>query len=166
MAKLKQYRSLLISVFGILSLGATLGSAPLSSATASSDISVSITADRNVVKVGQNVTYTVTATNRGPNDATFVDFAIQLPAQFSEVRMVCGQGISPDGPFCEYSSLPAGTTVVSTLVATPKPGMASRTRMLTTSVSTLFENTDVVDPDLSNNAASVQTKLVGRLTRP
>ena len=120
----------------------------------------------NTIRLGQSVTYTVTATNDGPDEATFVEIAFQIPDQLSLVSLSCGLGISPDGPFCEYSSLPTGATVDSTLIATPKPTAAVRSRILTASVSTLFENIGAVDPAPTNNAASVKIKLIGKVSQP
>ncbi len=60
------------------------------------------------------------------------DVGFSLPDQLNLVSMTCDRGISPDTPFCEYSTLAAGETVVSTLVATPNQilrierGMPSR----------------------------------------
>lgn len=160
-------RRLCLSLLGILSLVATLGSASAVTNTGNAtDIAVSIAADRKIVRVGQDVTFTMTATNLGPGDATFVDFGLQLPAQFVVLSMSCDLGISPDGSFCEYSSLPSGATVVSEVVVTPKLDSGPRGRVLPTSVSMLFENADAVDPNLGNNTASVKVKIVGRLTQP
>ncbi len=164
-----QYRYWATAVLGILSLLATMASsAPEHSQNtqAGTDVSLSMSADRNTVRTGQNVTYTVTMTNLGPADATFVDVAIDIPDGLQLVSITCDQGISPDGPFCEYSSLPAGVSVVSTLVATPQPASLLRGRVVTASASVLFENADAFDPNTGNNTASVKTKLTGRLSQP
>jgi hypothetical protein len=105
-------------------------------------------------------------TNLGPNDASFVDAGFQTPAELTMVSMDCDLGVSPDTPFCEYSSLPAGATVISTLVATPTAGARGRARLATMSASIFFENTDAFDPDTANNVANVKTKLIGRLPNP
>ena len=78
--------------------------------------------------------------------------------------MRCDLGISPDTPFCEYSSLPRGHTVVSRLVAAMRPRV--RSRLVTISASASFENPGVLDPDLSNNSASVQLRLISRTAAP
>lgn len=160
-----KYQRWVISLFGILSLLATMASAAprnWQNTQAGTDVSLSVLADRSMLKNGQEVTYTATMTNLGPADATFVDVAFALPDGLRLVSMTCDLGISPDGPFCEYSSLPAGATVVSTLVATPQHS-ATRARLLTASASVMFENADAFDPNTNNNAASVQIKLIGRL---
>ncbi len=159
------YQRWAVSLLGMLSLLATLGSAAprnWQNTQAGTDVSLTVAADRSMLKNGQDVTYSIAMTNLGPDDATFVDVDIAIPDSLRVVSITCDLGISPDGPFCEYSSLPAGATVVSTLIATPQPS-ATRVRLLTVSASVLFENADAFDPDTNNNAASVQTKLIGRL---
>ncbi len=161
-----KYRAVIMTALGVLSLLATMASsAPRNgqNTQSSTDVSLSMLADRSTVKAGQDVTYTATMTNLGPADATFVDVAFTIPAGLQMISLTCDQGISPDGPFCEYSSLPAGAAVVSTLVATPQSGTTVHTRLLTASASVLFENADAFDPNPGNNAASVKTKLIGRL---
>lgn len=164
-----KYRYLAVGALGIVSLLVTVASttprAEAQSAQNGSDVSVSIQADRATVKAGQDVTYTVTMTNLGPQDATFVDVALELPDSLRVVSITCDQGVSPDGPFCEYSSLPYGATLISTVVATPD-GSVRGSHNVTTSASISFENYDAFDPDGNNNSASVQTKLIGRLSHP
>src|SRR5512146_301678 len=134
----RSYRYVLTSVLGILSLMATIASSapgsPRQASQAGSDVSVSMAADRSTLKVGQDVTYTVVMTNLGPDDATFVDVAFALPDGLRVLSITCDLGISPDGPFCEYSSLPSGASVVSTLVATPQAGGKTHTRVVTPSI--------------------------------
>ena len=163
MNKLKKYRRFLFTAAGILSLVAAVGnSAPASAAQAGSDISVKIVADRAVVRPGQTVMYTVTMTNIGPDDASFVDVGFRLSSQLVLVSMQCDLGISPDTPFCEYSSLPSGHTVVSTLVAIPKSTTRRHQSVVRTVAAVSFETADSFDPHSANNTASIRTRLVGR----
>ena len=165
MNKLMNYRRFMLTGLSILSLWATLGSsAPVMAARTTNDISIKIVADRDVVMPGQKVTYTVTATNLGPDDAAFVDTVFQIPDQLVVVSITCDQSISPDGPFCEYSSLPSGSSVVSTFVATPKPAAHGRDKTVSTSASISFETTDTFDPNTRNNRDAVKTKVTGKLS--
>ena len=173
MNTLRNYHRFIINMIGILPLIISLGNAkPALAATATSDISVTIVADQSQVKMGQTVTYTVTMTNLGPEDASFVDVGFSLPDQLNLVSMTCDLGISPDTPFCEYSTLTAGQSVVSTLVATPTPGSTVHPRKLTVTANVLFEvdcsfdPNCTFDPNSSNNSASLTTKLVGKLANP
>lgn len=162
-----KYRSVLFNMVGILSLVISLGvSKAAFAATSVSDISVTLIANRSIVKVGQNITYTATMTNLGPEDAAFVDANFVLPNQLHLVSMTCDKGISPDTPSCEYTSLKAGETVVSTLVATPDPAAQTRERKQTVTARILFELTDTVDPNTGNNVDSVSTRLIGKLAHP
>ena len=156
-------RSVLFTVFGLLSLIGTLGSsAPLAPAQASqvtNDIALTMSEDRGSVQPGGRVTFTVLMTDRGPEDATFVDVEFSLPTQLREISMACDFGISADTPFCEYSRLPTGATAVSRLVATLNTGVRRRAGLLKISASADFENPGILDPTPSNNRASVRLRL-------
>ena len=174
MNTLTKYRRLIINVLGILPLILSLGTSKVAFAAAStSDISVTLVADQSKVKVGQMITYTAIMTNHGPDDASSVDVRFNLPAQLSLVEETCAFGISADTAFCEYTSIKAGETLISTVVATPNPDYITRERALTVTADILleqdcaFEPIDCTsDPDLSNNLASVSTKLIGKLPLP
>lgn len=162
MNKLGKLRQWIISMIGILPLVLSLVNIqPAFADTSTSDISVTITADRRTVRLGQNITYTVRATNLGPDTANFVDVVHNLSPQLSPISLTCDRGISPDGPFCEYSVIEPGETVVSILVATPNPDAPHR-RHLVTKVTIDFETTDTFDPHLRNNHDAVSVRWVGR----
>lgn len=174
MNMLMKSRRFFINLLGIFTVIMSMGNTqPALAATQTSDISVTLVADHSKVKVGQTLTYTAIMTNLGPDDADLVDVRFSLPAQLTLVEMTCDFGISPDTPFCEYTSLKAGETVISTLTATPNPDFLSRERDLTVTADILLEQdcafepiNCTFDPDLSNNLASVSTRLVGRLAHP
>jgi uncharacterized repeat protein (TIGR01451 family) len=173
MNKLMNYRRFILTLLGILPLILSLGSSQVAfAATSTSDISVTLVADQSKVEMGQTITYTVTMTNNGPDDAVFVDVGFSLPDQLNLVSMTCDRGISPDTPFCEYSTLAAGETVVSTLVATPTPGALTQDRELTVTANVFFEvdcsydPNCTFDPNSSNNSVSITTKLIGKLAHP
>lgn len=163
---LMKYRRILFTIIGILPLLASLwGSSTALAATARADISVTLFANRSKVKPGQTVTYTAIMTNHGPDDAAFVDLYFNWPEQLTLVDMTCDFGISPDTPACEYSTLAAGETVVSTFVATPNPGVHGRDREIRVSANVVFEVDCSFDPNCTfdphtrNNSARVFTKL-------
>lgn len=169
MSKRSPYRLLVISVLSVLivaagSAGGTLR-ARAQSADITSDLAIQITADRSIVKVGQEVTYTVRMTNLGPDNAWFNTVIFTLPDDLLLVSMTCDLGISADTPACEYWEQPVGTTLVTTLTATPNPTTRPGTVVTTTAVAG-FLDLGFVDPDLSNNAASLQVRIVGRLPHP
>jgi uncharacterized repeat protein (TIGR01451 family) len=173
MNTLRKYRRFIINMIGILPLILSLGTSKVAfAATSTSDISLTLVADQSKVKVGQMITYTAIMTNHGPEDALFVDVAFGLPDQLNLVSMTCDKGISPDTPFCEYSTLAAGETVVSTLVATPNSSALTHDRKLTVTANVSFEvdcsfdPNCTLDPDTSNNSTSITTKLLGKLSHP
>jgi uncharacterized repeat protein (TIGR01451 family) len=172
MNRLLKYRRFIINMLGILPLILSLGNAkPAFAATATSDLSLTLVADQSKVKMGQTVTYTATMTNLGPDDAIDIAVAIFLPDQLNVVSVTCDR-VSPDGPFCEYSTLAAGETVVETLVATPTPGSLTKPKKLTVTANVVlltdcsFDPHCTFDPDLSNNSVSITTKLIGKLAHP
>ncbi len=166
----RKSRDLTLVVLGVLSLLATLASsAPLERAHASqivTDISIKLSENQTTVMLGRDITYQVVTTNLGPDNASFVDLAFTLPSQLKFVSLSCGLGISSDGSFCEYSSLPAGSHVTSRLVATPYAGAEARSRLLRTSAAISFENVGILDPDPDNNTASIRTLLLVRSSHP
>lgn len=174
MNRLLKYCRFIVNLMAILPLVSSLGTNKVAfAATSTSDISLTLVADQSKAKVGQTITYTATMKNLGPGDALFVDVAFGLPDQLNLVSMTCDRGISPDTPFCEYSTLAAGETVVSTLVATPNPSASTHDRELTVTASVSFEvdctfdpDNCTVDPKTGNNLAWVSTKLIGKLAHP
>ena len=155
----------MIRLIAISPLLGSLVSSPVALAGQSrSDISVTLAANQR----GETITYTATMTNHGPDDATSVDVGFALPVQLRLVSMSCDKGISPDTPFCEYSSLRAGETVVSILVAKVNVGARQDRESVTTTARVSFESdcafdpNCTFDPDLSNNSASVTTRLTGK----
>jgi uncharacterized repeat protein (TIGR01451 family) len=175
MKKLMQYRRFIINMIGILPLLISLGSSNvvLAATMSTADVSVTLVADQSKLKAGQTITYTATMTNLGPDDAGFVDVRFSLPPQLILIDMTCSYGISADTPFCEYTRLLPGETVVSTVVATLNPDVPAPERNLTVTADILLEQDcsfepDVCtfDPNLSNNLASVSTRLIGKLPRP
>lgn len=172
MNKVTKYRRFIVNIIGILPLILSLGTSKVAfAATATSDLSITLVADRSKVKMGQMITYTATMTNLGPDNAIDVATGFALPDQLNFLSFTC-EGVSPDGLFCEYGTLAAGETVVSTLVATPTPGTSTHDRKLTVTANAVLltdcslDPNCTFDPDLSNNSASTTTKLIGKLAHP
>ncbi len=162
MNRLRKVRRWVVSLVGILPLILSMASVkPAFADTSASDISVRIFANRKTVHLGQNITFTVRVTNRGPDAANSVDVIHHLPAQLRLVSLTCDLGVTPDFLFCEYSTIAPGQTVVSTLVATPDPAARPHKRYLVTSATINFEAT-TNDPNLNNNSASAVVLWVGR----
>ncbi len=164
MNKLSKARRFIVSMIGILPLILSLTNiSPALADGTRSDISIKISVDRHVIRLGQNVTFTVKATNLGPAPAPFVDIVHNFPNQLRLVSLTCDLGISADTPNCEYSLIEPGQTLVSTLVVTPNPDVRPHSRELVVTANYSFENVGIVDPNSANNQASVDVLWVGRL---
>ena len=139
------------------------GSSPLTAtAQGISDLSVTIVANRKEFKQGQTITFTITATNLGPDAAPLIDVFINMPDQLVFISLTCDRGVSNDGDRCEYQSLEAGGTVVSTLVGTRVIETdAMRFKQVATTAIVSLETAATADPNESNNTATVITKLTG-----
>jgi len=133
-------------------------------AQGTADLAVTIVADRDKLNPHEQITFTIVATNRGPDDAVLVDVYHYLPDQLQFVSLTCDRGISPDTPACEYQSLAAGASVTSVLVATLKAAPGKQPKVVTTTAQMRRETSDTVDPNPSNDSASVSIKLNGRLS--
>jgi hypothetical protein len=163
-------RRILLGLIGIVPLVSLATVQPVSAAPATSDISVKIVASRGSVAFGHRIAYIATMTNHGPNDASFVDVSFSWPTQLDLVSMTCDEGISPDTPACEYSSLKAGQSVVSVLVATPHPARHPGNRKIKVTARVSFESDCSSDPNCTfdphtrNNSASVTTRLITKTT--
>jgi uncharacterized repeat protein (TIGR01451 family) len=124
-------------------------------------------ANQDKVKPGQLITFTVTATNLGPDAAPLIDVLHSLPDQLQFVSLICDRGVSNDGAFCEYLSLEPGASVVSTLVATPLIGTGMmRSKQIATTAGVGLESNETFDPNLNNNSATILTKLNAPKSHP
>ncbi len=174
MKKLIKYRRFVVSLLGILPLIVSLGTSRTAfAATSTSDIFVTLIENRNTLNAGQTITYTAIMKNLGPDDASSVDVRFTLPAQLTLVSMTCDLGITPDTPFCEYSSLKAGQTVISKVVAKLTPNSVTHERRVKVTADILLEqdcafqpDNCTLDPNHNNNLSSVTTTLIGRFPHP
>ncbi len=128
------------------------------------DMTVTKIGTPNPVTVGQNVTYTLTAVNNGPDAAASVTLSDTLPPGMSFVSFT-----SPAGWSCSTPAVGAGGTVtcsipnsgvgsaVFTLVATVAPAVIPGT-ILTNSVSVSSVTADTAP---ANNSATATTTVAG-----
>jgi uncharacterized repeat protein (TIGR01451 family) len=133
----------------------TPGTRPLSG---SADLAVSKSVSPGQTTLGQPVTFTVTVTNAGPDDATNVTLADVLPpgatvADVTATRGTCASG--PDGLTCALGSLPAaGTATVSYVATATSPGSLANG-------ATVFG--DERDPRPGNNTAIAAAGIEARV---
>jgi len=168
MNKLPKYRHFIVATIGILSLVMSLGNSVRAYAAQNiADVSITIVANKSRVKVGENISYTVTATNHGPDAALFVNVSLGLVDQLNYVATTCAAGISSGGASCLYPILEPGQSVVTIFIATPNPYLLNHDRnALKADASATFATTDTLDPDRGNNLVSVTLRLIGSLTHP
>jgi len=120
----------------------------LTSTVARADIAITKVASSGAAAVGSNVTFTVSAQNIGPSDATGVQVTDQLPAGLTLVSAstLSGTYTGATGVW-NIGALSSGTTATLTLVATvTAPGNLTNTATKTAET----EN----DPNIANDSAS------------
>ncbi|MBE9029841.1 DUF11 domain-containing protein [filamentous cyanobacterium LEGE 11480] len=112
------------------------------------DLSLTKSASNNTPNLGENVTFTLTVTNNGPNNASGVEVTDQLPAGLALVSA------TPTDPTDIYNSntgvwtignIPNGGNATLTIVAT-----ANSTDTLTNTAT--ITDTDQSDPNPNNNS--------------
>ena len=123
------------------------------------DLALTKTADRTTVKIGQNITFTITVTNLGPAVATNVYFGDSLPDPLNFVSASCTKGPTSGGA-CAVDSLGVGESATITLVATPISNPAQSERRFTNTA--FIAQVDQFDPNTSNNTASLNLHIVGK----
>jgi large repetitive protein len=123
------------------------------------DLALTKSADRKHVKLGQNITFTITVTNLGPDTATHVSFGDALPDSLNFVSASCNKGATL-GSFCEVASLAVGESAALTLVATPITNPAKSERKFTNTA--FIDVSDAFDPNPGNNAVSLHLRIVGK----
>ena len=132
---------------------------PSAMAQGTADLSIAKSADTTKVTLGENVTYTITVTNLGPDVATGVLFGDAVPDLLNLVSFSCSEGAVVD-TFCLVDSLSSAATVTATLVATPVSVCKRSENRTITDTSTVVAST--ADPDSSNNTASVSVRFIGK----
>jgi uncharacterized repeat protein (TIGR01451 family) len=120
-------------------------------------VMVSYATDVAHARIGDEITFTIVATNIGP-DAAELDTVMTLPETLSWVSNQCDRGISADGPFCEYGIVQPGETVTSTAVAEVLP---TNLKYVSGTTCVLSEQV-IADPDRSNDCRATIVKIVGR----
>ncbi|MEO7432027.1 MAG: hypothetical protein ABIR62_08380 [Dokdonella sp.] len=115
---------------------------------ASADIAVTKTVDNATPNVGQNVIFTITATNNGPNNATGVAITDALPSGLAFVSATPSQGTFTSS---------TGLWTVGALINGSSATLQVTAKVLVTGALTntaIKTAGDQFDPDTSNNSAS------------
>ena len=126
------------------------------------DLMITERVNRASITLAQNITLTITVTNRGPNAASEIVFGDELPAPLKLVSARCSSGSVRGHAFCEVDRLESGESAVATVIATavPDPGLTS---LRMTTKATISEYL-ALDPNLSNNSASVPLEIIVNTT--
>jgi uncharacterized repeat protein (TIGR01451 family) len=115
------------------------------------DLEISKADSPDPVTVGDNLTYTITVTNRGPDPATNVVVTDTLPSGVTFVSASPGCVHSAGVVTCNLGTIPAGDSVTITIVVTPTaPGTISNTATVTS---------DTLDPNTANNSDAEPTEV-------
>jgi uncharacterized repeat protein (TIGR01451 family) len=127
------------------------GTISVRSNAAEANLSITKTDAPDPVVVNSNLTYTITVTNNGPDNASNVAVADTLPAGVNFVSATSSQG-SCSGTTnitCNLGSLANGSNATVTIVVTPTTaGNLSNTASVTATEA---------DPNTSNNSATATT---------
>ena len=123
----------------------------------SADLGISMTAAPETTAAGQNVTFTITATNLGPSPALNVVVTNHLSPMTSVVScQATGGGVcntAGTNPTVSFASLAPGTSEVITLVAALSCAVPNNSVVL--NMATIASATG--DPNSANDAASAST---------
>ena len=150
--------ALLTGFFVSAAVGLTLAAAAGAQAVPTADLAiVSNTANVKHAKVGAEVTFTIIATNNGPESA---DFNVTWTSgQLQLVSETCDLGISPDTPACEYGTVEPGVTLTTTVVA---EALSTGSKVAIGTGCMVEQPGFIIDPDPQNNCAAATVKVVGK----
>lgn len=157
MSRSTTMRLSILSTFFVL-LGLAPAAAAQGEVVPTADLAVvSNTASVRHAKIGDKITFTIVATNNGP-DA--VDFNVMWSSQ--ELPLVfesCDRGISADTPACEYGVVEPGVTLTSTVVAQ----VVGTGGKYATGTACMVEQSGLLnDPVQQNNCAAATVRVVGK----
>jgi uncharacterized repeat protein (TIGR01451 family) len=107
----------------------------------------------DTVVVGEEITYTLVVTNRGPATATAVSVVDALPGGVSLVRVTSSRGVCESGVSCQLGSLALNVTATITVVGLVASDVATGTDL----VNVARVDAANRDPVSGNNQTSVTT---------
>ncbi len=119
--------------------------------TREADLAVAKSADQPEVAAGSTVTYTVTATNNGPSDATDAIITDTLPVGLTLVAATPGPGLTcsttASSAMCTASTLALGASATLEIVASVAPDLADASTVTNSASVSAAENDTVPGND-------------------
>jgi uncharacterized repeat protein (TIGR01451 family) len=146
------------SVLVAATIGLVLASAAGADVIPTADLAVvSNTASVKHAKVGDEITFTIIATNNGVDAA---DFNVMWSSeQLQLVSESCDRGISADTPACEFGVVEPGVTLRTTVVAR----VVATGDKYAISTGCMVEQAEVmIDPVPQNNCVAATVRIVGK----
>jgi uncharacterized repeat protein (TIGR01451 family) len=127
------------------------------SVAAHNDLTVAIADAPDPVTIGQDLTYTITVANSGPEPATGVMVSNSLPTKVSFVSALATQGVCTNAGgmvLCDLGTIPSGADAMLTIIAT-----AVSVGTATNTVTVTRQEPDAAE---ANNAATAVTTITAR----
>jgi uncharacterized repeat protein (TIGR01451 family) len=131
--------------------------ADIAAAQGIADLELTKTADTKTAKIGEEITYTITLTNLGPDVASNIVFGDPIPDQLNLISSTCGNVSA----FCAVETLASGASATLTVVATPIANLAHSERRVTNCA--FIEQVASTDPNPENDIACTTIRIVGPL---
>jgi uncharacterized repeat protein (TIGR01451 family)/CSLREA domain-containing protein len=128
---------------------------PTPTPTPSADLSISKTDSEDPITEGNNLTYTITATNNGPDTASNVVVSDPLPAGVTFVSASAGCSESAGTVTCNQASLANSANAIFTITVTPQHSVAGTTISNTATVTATED--DPTTPNSATETTQVNT---------
>jgi Domain of unknown function DUF11 len=153
-----RFLTLLTGLVASAAIGLAVAAAASAEDIPTADLAiVSHTASVKHAKVGEEITFTIIATNNGPDAA---DFSVMWSSdQLELVSETCDRGVSADTPSCEYGTVEPGVSLTTTVVARVLDTGSKHA----TSTACMVQQPDFfIDPTPENNCGDATVKVVGK----
>jgi hypothetical protein len=128
-------------------------------AAGTADLSITMKGNHKVLKIGATMTFTVTVTNLGPNEATGVNFGIGVSDSYANFGGTCPDGSTSN--MCSVGTMASGASV-SVLFRVMALCCNCCPDDLGVAVASVNHDADTVDPVSANDEVRIETKFVGK----
>jgi hypothetical protein len=122
---------------------------------------ISNTPDIRHGHVGQQVNFTIVATDNGPDPVVSLFVTASSLQNLHLVQEICDLGVSPDTPTCEYSNIQPGQTLTTRVVA-EIVGSTDKSEHVAALEACVSSGEPVNDPDPGNNCVTAKVRIVGK----